>query len=352
MTFLVFVSITFIILALDKKIFMANLEVQYAGLNLKNPLIIGSSSVTGNTIGLKRLEKAGAAAVVLKSIFEEEILNEYEDILKDAASKGERDHNLDYFDTKIKKDNLTEYISLIESAKKELSIPVIASVNCFSSHEWLYFLKKIEEAGADAVELNIFYFPADFKNSGKKIEKNYLKIIKKAKESVSIPVIVKMSQYFTNLGDMIVKVAKTGVDGIALFNRFYKPDIDLKKNEIVTASVFSSANDYVIPLQWVALMKDRINTNMAASTGIHDGASFVKLLLAGTDVNYVVSTIFKNGDKVIGEILNYLNDYLDKNNHKSVTDIIGKLSQGNIKEPKHYERAQFMKYFSDRKDIT
>jgi dihydroorotate dehydrogenase (fumarate) len=330
---------------------MANLETIYAGLKLKNPLIIGSSSLTGNTINLKKFEKSGAAAVVLKSIFEEEILNEYEDILKDADSKGEKDHNLDYFDFKIKEDNLTDYIALIESAKSELNIPVIASVNCISSHEWLYFLKKIETAGADAIELNIFYFPADFKKSSKKIEKKYLKIIRKAKASVNIPIIVKMSQYFTNLGDMILKVSDTGVDGIALFNRFYKPDIDLKKKEITTADIFSSPHEYVIPLQWVALMKDRFNTSLAASTGIHNGEAFVKLLLAGANVNYIVSALFKNGAEVIGEILSYLESYLEQNNHTSVNEIIGSLSQGNINNPKHYERAQFMKYFSDRKDV-
>lgn len=330
---------------------MANLEIEYAGLKLKNPLIVGSSSLTSNTINLKKFEKQGAAAVVLKSIFEEEIRNEYEDILRESASKGERDHNLDYFDTKIKKDNIEDYINLIKSAKEELNIPVIASVNCMTSHEWLYFLKKIEAAGADAIELNIFYFPADFNNSSKKIEKRYLNIIKKAKASISIPILVKMSHYFTNLGDMILKVSETGVDGIALFNRFYKPDIDLKKNTITTASIFSSPQDYVIPLQWVALMKGRINTSLAATTGIHDGESFVKLLLAGANVNYIVSAIFKNGEHAIQEILNYLNNYLDQNNYKSVKEIIGLLSQGNIKEPKHYERAQFMKYFSDRKDV-
>ena len=330
---------------------MANLEIEYAGLKLKNPLVIGSSSLTGNTLNLKKFEKQGAAAVVLKSIFEEEILNEYEHILKGADSKGERDHNLDYFDHKIKEDNLTDYISLIKSAKSELSIPVIASVNCVSSHEWLYFLKKIEAAGADAIELNIFYFPADFSNSSKKIEKRYLKIIEKAKATVDIPIIVKMSQYFTNLGDMILKVADTGIDGIALFNRFYKPDINLDKKEITTADIFSSPHEYVIPLQWVALMKDRVGTNLAASTGIHDGEAFVKLLLAGANVNYIVSALFKNGAEVISDILAYLDTYLDKNNHASVNEIIGSLSQVNIKNPKHYERAQFMRYFSDRKDV-
>ncbi len=330
---------------------MANLETKYAGLTLKNPLIIGSSSLTGSTINLKKFEKQGAAAVILKSIFEEEILNEYENILKDADSKGEKDHNLDYFDHKIKEDNLSEYITLIKSAKSELSIPVIASVNCISSHEWLYFLKKIETAGADAIELNIFYFPTDFKKSSKKIEKNYLKIIKKAKASVKIPIIVKMSQYFTNLGDMILKVSDTGADGIALFNRFYKPDINLEKKEIIAADIFSSPHEYVIPLQWVALMKDKMDTSLAASTGIHDGDSFVKLLLAGANVNYIVSALFKNGAEVISEILSYLENYLDTNNHTSVNEIIGSLSQGNIKNPKYYERAQFMKYFTDRKDI-
>ena len=330
---------------------MANLNTTYAGLNLKNPLIIGSNNLTANIQNLKDFEKLGASAVVLKSIFEEEITNQFNKIINEVDTKGETDQHVDYFDKKIKQDNLNNYIQLIKDAKKELSIPVIASINCISLHEWLYFVQKIEAAGADAVELNIFYFPADFKNTSKKIEKRYVKIIKQVKKKAKIPVIVKMSQYFTNLGEMILKVDKTGVDGITLFNRFYRPDIQLNSKEIITASVFSHPKDYLIPLQWIALMAKRNKATMAASTGIHHGESFVKLLLAGANANYIVSSLFVNGFEVITEILNYLNNYLDKNNYKSVTEIIGLLSQENIDNPKYYERAQFMQYFTDNKAV-
>jgi len=330
---------------------MANLSTEYAGLKLKNPLIVGSSSLTSNIHNLIEFEKMGASAIVLKSIFEEEITHEFDKIITEVDNKGETDQHVDYFDKKIKQDNLDEYIQLIKDAKKELSIPIIASINCVSLHEWIYFLQKIEEAGADAVELNIFYFPADFNNSSKKIEKLYIKIIKEVKKAAKIPVVVKMSQYFTNLGEMILKVDKTGVDGITLFNRFYKPDIHLEFKEIVTASVFSNEKEYLIPLQWVALMSKRSKAPMAASTGIHNGESFVKLLMSGASANYIVTSLFINGFEVITEILDFLNDYLDKNNYKSVNDIIGILSQENINNPKYYERAQFMKYFTDNKAI-
>jgi dihydroorotate dehydrogenase (fumarate) len=330
---------------------MANLNTTYAGLKLKNPLIIGSNSFTANIHNLKEFERLGASAIVLKSIFEEEITHEFNKVIDEVDTKGETDQHIDYFDKKIKQDNLTAYIELIKDAKKELNIPIIASINCISLHEWLYFVQKIEEAGADAIELNIFYFPADFKNSAKKIEKRYIKIIKKVKESANIPIIVKMSQYFTNLGEMILKVDKTGVDGITLFNRFFRPDIHLASKEIITASVFSHPKDYLIPLQWVALMEKRTKAPMAASTGIHNGESFVKLLMSGASANYIVSSLFLNGFEVIEEMLAYLNDYLDKNNYKSVNDIIGMLSQENIDNPKYYERAQFMQYFTDNKAV-
>ncbi len=326
---------------------MANLNTEYAGLKLKNPLIIGSNSLTANIHNLVEFEKLGASAIVLKFIFEEEITHEFNKIIDEVDSKKETDQHVDYFDKKIKEDNLNNYIQLIKEAKNKLSIPIIASINCISLHEWMYFVEKIEKAGADAVELNIFYFPADFENSSKKIEKRYLKIIKKVKELANIPVTVKMSQYFTNLGEMILKVDKTGVDGITLFNRFYKPDIHLESKEIITASVFSHPQEYVIPLQWMALMSKRTKAKMAASTGIHNGESFVKLLMAGANANYIVSSLFINGFEIITEILDYLNNYLEENNYSSVNDIIGLLSQDKITHPKYYERAQFMKYFTD-----
>jgi len=331
---------------------MANLNTKFAGLSLKNPLIIGSSSLTAKIENLKKMEEHGAAAVVLKSIFEEEITNEFDKLLDEVDPDRNIDENLDYYDLKIKQDNISDYLKLIKDAKAALNIPVIASINCVSPHEWVYFLKVIEAAGADAIELNVYYFPADFKHSSVEMEKKYLDIIAKVKAEAKVPIIVKMSSYFTNLGQMIKDVADTGVDGVTLFNRFYKPDINLDTNELVPASVFSSEQDYLIPLQWTALMSGKVETPLAASTGIHDGAAFVKLLLAGANVNYVVSALYEKGFSVIEEILNYLENYMKKHGYETVQEMIGKLNESNISNPKYYKRAQFMKYFSGRSDVV
>ncbi len=330
---------------------MANLSTEFAGLSLKNPLIIGSSSLTAKIENLKKMEEHGAAAVVLKSIFEEEITSEFDKLLDEIDPERNIDENLDYYDLKIKQDNISNYLKLIKEAKAALGIPVIASINCVSPHEWIYFLKVIESAGADAIELNVYYFPADFKRSSADMEKRYLDIIAKAKAEANIPIVVKMSPYFTNLGQMIKDVADTGVDGITLFNRFYKPDINLDTNELVHASVFSSEKDYLIPLQWIALMSGKVETTLAASTGIHDGAAFVKLLLAGANANYVVSALYEKGFSVIEEILDYLESYMEKHGYATVSEMIGKLNESNISDPKYYKRAQFMKYFSGKPDV-
>ena len=330
---------------------MKKLQTTYAGLTLKNPLIVGSSSLTGSIANLKKFEDLGASAVVLKSIFEEEITNEFHKILNEADAAGEVNQYLDYFDAKIKNDNISDYLSLIKEAKKTLDIPVIASVNCVTSHEWRYFVKQIEKAKADAIELNIFYFPADFNQSGEAMERKYLTTIQETVQAAHIPVVVKISPYFTNLGAMIQKVSQTGVAGITLFNRFSKPDIDLTNGELHIASVFSNPQDYLVPLQWTALMYDKIDIPMAASTGIHTPEAFVKLLLSGANANYIVSALFKKGFDVIPEMLNYLEAYLQKNNYRSLQEIIGKLSQKNVKNPGYYERAQFMRYFTGATDI-
>jgi len=330
---------------------MANLKTRFAGLDLKNPLIVGSSSLTSKIDNLKKMAAHGAAAIVLKSFFEEEINNEFDQMLAEIPSDKKIDAELDYYDRKIKHDNISSYLKLLKEAKEAVNIPIISSINCVSPHEWIYFLKLIEAAGADAIELNIYYFPADFKRSSSEIEKNYLDIIAKVKAEASIPIIVKMSPYFTNLGQMIKDVSELGVDGITLFNRFYKPDINLDTNELIPASVFSNPNEYLLPLQWIALMSGKVKTPLAASTGIHDGQAFVKLLLAGAHANYIVSALYEKGLEVIEEILGYLESYMHKNHYESVEQMIGKLNESNISNPKYYKRAQFMRYFTDKADV-
>ncbi len=325
---------------------MADIKTTFAGLELKSPVIIGASGLTGNTRHFKEFEDYGAGAIVLKSLFEEEIVFEYNKFMEEAQKYGYDYEYLDYFDYKLKQDNLDKYINLIQEAKKTVDIPVIASVNCISSHEWTYFTKRIQEAGADALELNIFILPSDLTKSSDEIEKTYMEIVEAVKKEVTIPVIVKMSYFFTNLGQMIIKMSEK-VDGLVLFNRFYNPDIDIRTKKILPASIFTDSDDIVIPLRWIAITSGRTQSPLAASTGVHDGEGLIKILLAGGNAVEIVSTIYKNGAAQIKKMLEDLEIYMNENGYSSIEEMRGLLSQKNIKNPGLYERVQFMRYFSD-----
>jgi len=255
---------------------------------------------------------------------------------------------LDYFDYELKDDSVNKYVDLIKDVKTSVSIPVIASVNCVSAHEWTDFAKKIEQAGADALELNIFLMPSDTKKTGQEIEETYFNVIKKVLNTVKIPVAVKMSHYFSNLGNMIQRLSETGISGLVLFNRSYSPDIDINKMEIVSSNVFSKPEDYTLPLRWTALTSDHVKCSLAASTGIHDAKAMIKLLLAGASAVQVASTVYINGVGQINKMLSELESWMSENNYLNIDQFKGKLSQKNLKNPAEFERVQFMKYFSDR----
>ncbi len=327
---------------------MINISTTFAGLELKSPIIVGSSGLTASVKNLKAYEENGAGAIVLKSIFQEEILFEYKQWMAEAEKMGYDRENSDYFDLKIKEHNIREYINLIKEAKSTVDIPVIASINCISPREWIDFTTKIEQAGADALELNILYFPNDLDKNSLDIEERYLDIIRKVKENINIPLIIKMSYYFTNLGVMIQRIDELGVDGIVLFNKFTQPDIDIKKQEVVMSNVFSSVHDFSLPLRWVGIASGRIKCSLASSTGVCSGEELVKIILAGADASQVVSTIYQNGAEQIKKMNDFLIDYLKEKNLTSLSDIKGLLNKQNIKQDNMYERVQFMKYFSGR----
>ncbi len=323
-----------------------NITTKFAGLTLKSPIIIGASGITGDTKHFKTFEENGAGAIVLKSIFEEEIIFEFNSFMKEAEEYGYDNEFLDYFDYKLKQDNITKYIDLIKAAKQEVDIPIIASVNCVSTHEWAYFTKKIEEAGADALELNIFILPSDLTKSCTDMEKTYFEIVEKVKAQINIPVVVKMSYYFSNLGKMIIDLSEKA-DGLVLFNRFYNPDIDIKEKKIVNAKIFSTPDEILTPLRWVGISYGRVKSSLAATTGIHDGNGLIKMILAGADAVEIVSTIYKNGPKVIKEMIKDLENYMADNGYETIEDMKGVASKQKAKNPAMYERAQFMRYFGD-----
>jgi dihydroorotate dehydrogenase (fumarate) len=328
---------------------MVDLSTQYLGMKLKNPVIAGSSGLTNSVRSIQDLEESGAGAVVLKSIFEEEIALEYEDILQEASAEGVNLDQFDYYDFHIKGEKLDKYTALIKESKKSVSIPVIASINCVYSHEWTSFAKQLETAGADALELNMFFLPSEFERTSQEKEKAYFQIIEKVQKEVTIPVALKISYYFSNLGPMIQKLSETGIAGLVLFNRFYSPDFDIDKLEVVSSNVFSAPSDLPISLRWIAIMAERVSCDLAASTGVHDGTALIKQILAGANAVQVASTLYKNGKGQITEMLSTLEAWMDKKNYGSLSDFRGKMSQAKSSNPAAYERVQFMKYFGGKK---
>lgn len=332
---------------------MADLSTKYLGLNLRNPIVAGSSGLTHSVKDIIEMEKNGAGAVVLKSIFEEQILLETEYKLRKAQEDGmiyaDHSETFDYLDLHIKEKELSGYLNTIQEAKRNVQIPVIASINAVTANEWTNFARQIEQAGADALELNIFLMPFNFAKSCSENEQATTNILKKVKSLVNIPVSVKISPYFSNLGNVILQLEENGANGVVLFNRFSSPDIDIKNLKVTSADILSSPHDISNSLRWVAIMSKRVKMSLAASTGIHDGEAVIKQLLAGATVTQVVSALYKNGPGHISSMLNYVTDWMEDRGYNYIGQFRGKLSQSATENPDVYERMQFMRYFSEIK---
>ncbi|MCG8409816.1 MAG: dihydroorotate dehydrogenase-like protein [Bacteroidales bacterium] len=319
---------------------MSQLETTYLGLKLRNPVIVGSSSLTSSIDKIKEIEKNGAGAIVLKSIFEEQIKFEAGKVLGDADSP----EALDYVNYYVKNNTIEQYLDLIRQAKEEVKIPIIASINCVSSKEWTGFAKSIEEAGADAVEINVFVLPSDRNANAEDYENIYFELAEKLKNTINIPFAFKLGMHFTNL---VGFVQKLNVPGVVLFNRFYVPDIDVDKMEFASSEVFSSSSDMRNSLRWVGIMSSEINNmDIAASTGIHDGKAIIKQLLAGANVVQVCSALYKNGVPYLSKMIKELEEWMSKKGYNNIDQFRGKMNYKSIKDPMIYERSQFMKYFS------
>ena len=328
---------------------MGNLETTYLGLKLKNPLVAASSGLTGSIEKMKELEKAGIAAVVLKSIFEEQILGEVSNMIAREPQSSDYPEAEDYIKYYLRDNSVRKHIELIEAAKKVLSIPVIASVNCVSGQEWTSISKEFEKAGADAIELNIFYVPTDRNEKPGMVEQLYLDVLQKVKKEVSIPVAVKFGIYHSNIPGMADKLKGAGANGVVMFNRFYEPDINIETLELTASEIFSLPADIRRTMRWIGLVSSSVTgLEIAASTGIHDSEAVIKMLLAGAQVTQLCSTIYVNGVDVIPEILSGISSFMKKWNFKNIDDFRGRLSYKNIPDPMLYERSQFMKYFSAR----
>lgn len=324
---------------------MVDLSTKYMGMNLKNPIIIGSCGLVDSVGKIKNLEKHGAAAVVLKSLFEEQILSEI-DSLSGDSNYSEGQEYLSFF---TKNYNINKHLDLIRDAKKEVSIPIIASINCSNADGWTDYAKKIEDAGADALELNVFVLPTDINTSSKEMEQLYFDIVKNVKKEITIPFSIKIGSYFSSLAKMVVKLSKTDLDGIVMFNRFYSPDIDLKTLEIKPSNILSNSSELFNTLRWIAILSHQVGCDLVATNGIHDGAGVIKSILTGAKAVEVVSVIYEKGPEFIQEMLNDISKWAEENDYTSINDFRGKLSSSKQENSLIYERAQFMKYFGSYK---
>jgi dihydroorotate dehydrogenase (fumarate) len=291
---------------------------------------------------LKACEDAGAGAVVLKSLFEEQIIS---DAGKETQNLDPRIHAeaWDYSRVMSEEYVLDSYLKLVEDAKKELSIPVIASLNCVSAGKWIDYADRFEQIGADALELNTFVVPTDERLTSDEIESVYFHIIEKIKQKVSIPVSLKIGHHFSGMAHVMKEFVDRGVDGLVLFNRFYRPDVDIESLELVPANVLSVPQEMTLPLQWIALMSGRLQCDFSATTGIHDSGGVVKQLLVGAQTVQLCTILLKNGVDYINVVLTGLENWMKRHNFSSVGDFRAKLCQENVDNPAAFERSQYIK---------
>ena len=327
---------------------MASLKTTYLGLNLKSPIIVGSSGLTNSVEKIIKLREAGAGAVVLKSLFEEQINYDVDNSLQ-TAHNSNYPESYYYVEEYTKMNSVVSYLKLIKDAKSAVDIPIIASINCYSSHEWINLAKQIQDAGADALELNIHVVNTKKNVDASDYENMYYEVAEAVCKEVSIPVAMKLGFYISNLVSVVNKLAMKGVKGAVLFNRFYAPDIDINKIKPSVSGVFSTETDIRHSLRWVAIVSGKVkNIDIAASTGIHSGEAVIKQLLVGAKTVQICSSIYQNGPEVISHMLDFVNNWMKEKNFDTIDDFDGMLSYGNIDNPTLYERSQFMKYYASK----
>jgi dihydroorotate dehydrogenase (fumarate) len=325
---------------------MADLSTSYMGLKLRNPIIAGSSGLTHNIESIKEIYRQGAGAIILKSLFEEQI-NEG---ISRSVIMGEDVYSYpeaqDYIHNHKRANVLENYIQLIRDAKAAVDIPIIASINCVSLSEWVSFAKNIQDAGADGLELNLFILPSDPRRKADQQEQVYFEILQSVMKQVKIPVAAKVSYYFSGMTNMALQLSWTGIAGLVLFNRFYTPDIDIDTFEIVPGHIFSTPAEMAQTLRWVALLSDKVQCDIAASTGIHDAGAAIKQMLAGAKAVQVVSVLYQKGPGQIALMLKEMETWMESHHFASTKDFTGKMSFRETSNPAAYERVQFIKHFA------
>jgi dihydroorotate dehydrogenase (fumarate) len=319
-----------------------DLSTEYMGLKLKNPIIVSSSKLTSEISNIKKCADQGAGAIVLKSLFEEQLIADSNALMDQDIKYFWFPEAIEHINRHSKEYGLKKILDLIKQAKGYTDIPIIASINCISALEWPKFAKTLEDAGADALELNISILPFDKYTSCGDIADRYIEIVTKVKENVSIPVSVKMANYFTNIIQMAHRLEEAGADGLVLFNRYYRPDIDIESEKVVRDNVLSSPLEVTKSLRWVALLSPQLKLDIAAGTGIHDYKGVIKQLLAGAAATQICSTLYINGLSYIDTILFDLQKWMHKHNYNAVSEFQGKVANTEGNSVK-FERLQFLR---------
>ncbi len=325
---------------------MIDLSTEYLGLKLKNPLVPSSSPLTGDLDSARELEDAGASALILPSLFEESILAS-----EAAAARflheqdigfGEAGSFLPIPDDSIYQSELDEYLHYIQTLKSSLSIPVIASLNGISTEGWTRYGQQLQEAGADALELNVYYVAADIFESGAEVEARYLNVLRELKQHVTVPVTMKLSSQFSSVGHFVRSLQEAGAQGVSLFNRFYQPDIDLLTREVVPTISLSSSYENLLRIHWVATLFGKVDLSLAVTGGVHTAEDALKALMAGADVTHLCSVLLQQGPQVISEIEQGMREWMEEHEYESVQQLKGSVCRDRAIDPSAYDRANYV----------
>ena len=323
---------------------MVDISTKYIGLELKNPLVAASSPLTGNLEDAKHLEDAGVSAIVLPSLFEETIQHEQKQLEKYVHSQGLGHFEADSYHPVPDdyKNELDNYLDHLQRLKAELDIPVIASLNGVSNTGWIDYGKELMDAGADALELNVYYIAANHNQSGEEVEQRYLDLLKVLQQSITIPITMKLSSQFSSVSNMVKQLQAGGADGVVLFNRFYQPDIDLDTLKLKPQLELSTPTEALLRIRWIGLLRGRVDLSLAASGGFHTVESIIKALLAGADAVYLCSVLLSNGPEYCDLLLKQLSDWLIEREYESITQMQGSVSQLCAIDPASYEHSNYI----------
>ncbi len=325
---------------------MVDLSVDYLGFRLKNPIIVSSSTLTQNVDGIREAEEAGAAAVVMRSLFEEAIREEMGQSDADTWSSHPEEYEYIIHELSLQY-GANHYLEIIKEAKNSVQIPVIASINCQTPKWWVNYARQIEAAGADAIELNLSLMPIDPGMTPQQIEEEFISIVRTARETVKIPLSVKIGCQFTSLSRFANQICGAGASALVLFNRFYQLDIDIEELKVTGRNPYSHPDELHRSLRWISVLYNRVNCDLVGNTGIHDGTGLIKFLLAGAQTVEIASTIYLNGFTRIREMLNELTDWMERKGYSRLSDFRGLLSLSKQKEPELYERLQYIKALTE-----